>query len=99
MTEYLANAGDIGVDLLIGQKLARFVAPRRIPDLRRSAPPQNDRTVSRLLQAAQQHDLHQAADVQAVGGCIKSDICRDGARQRPLVESRGVGLLMDVSAI
>ena len=32
-----------------------------------------------LLQMAQQHDLHQAADVQAVGGGIEADVGRNDA--------------------
>src|ERR1700730_11483254 len=98
MTEYLADAGDVGVDLLIGQELARVVAPGRVPDLRRSAAHQHDGPVPRLLQTAQQHDLDETADVQTIGGGIKADVCRDDVRDSPLVESCGVGLLMDVAA-
>jgi len=37
---------------------------------------------------------------QAVGGGIQgTDVCRDDVRQRAPVEARGVGLLMDVSAL
>src|ERR1700722_17248245 len=99
MAENLANSGDIGTDLPVREELARFIASRRIPDLRGSAAHQHDRTVTRLLQAAQQHDLHQAADVQAVRGGVKSDISRENTRARPPVESRGIGLLMDVAAL
>jgi len=38
VTEDLADAGNVGVDLLVGEKLARFVAPRRIPHFGGAAP-------------------------------------------------------------
>ncbi len=80
VVENLANAGDIGVDLLVGEKLTGLIAARRITDLGRAAAHQHDGAVSRLLQAAQHHDLHQTADVQAVGGGIETDVCADDAR-------------------
>ena len=99
VTEDLADAGDVGVDLLVGEQLARLVPARRIADLGGAAAHQHDRAVARLLQPAQQHDLHQAADMQAVGRGIEADVGGDHARPARCVERRGVGLLMDVAAL
>ena len=47
--------------------LPAFVLAGGIADLGRPAAHQHDRLVPGLLQAAQHHDLHQAADVEADG--------------------------------
>ena len=50
------------------------------------------------LQQAQQHDLHQAADMQAVGGAVEADIGGDRAGAQRRVERLGVGALEDEAA-
>ena len=97
--EDLADAGNVGVDLLVGQKLARFVAPRRVSHLGGPAPHQYDGAMPRLLQAAQHHDLHQTPHMQAVRRRVEPDVSRHDARGGAPVERCGVGLLMDVPAL
>ena len=94
-----ADPGDVGVDLLLGEQLPRFIPARRIADLGRAAAHEHDGTMAGLLQAAQQHDLHQAADVQAVGGRIEADIGRDHAGLGARIEARGIRDLMNEAAL
>ena len=63
--EHAADAGDVGVDLVVGEQRAALVLAGGIADLGRAAAHQHDRLVPGLLQPAQHHDLHQAAHVQA----------------------------------
>ena len=79
MPEDLADARDVGIDLLISEQLPGLIAAGRISDLGRAAAHQHDGAVPCLLKMAQQHDLHQAAHVQAVGGGVKTDIGVDDA--------------------
>ncbi len=97
--EHLADAGDVGVDLLVGQQLAALVLAGRIADLGRPAAHQHDRLVARLLQPAQHHDLDQAADVQARRGRVEADVAGHDLPLRQGVEPCGVGQLMDVAAL
>ena len=99
MTEYLADARDVGLDLLIGEQLARFVAAGRVADLGGAAAHEDDGPVPGLLQAAQHHDLHQAADMQAVRGRIEADVRRHDSGPGSVVEAGGIGLLMNVAAL
>ncbi len=94
-----AYTGDVGVDLCFGQQLPRFVASRRIAHLGRTAAHQRDGTMACLLQAAQQHDLHQVADVQAVGRGIKADIGRDHTGLSTRVQGRGVRDLVNETTL
>ena len=64
---------------VIGEQLPGVVLAGRIADLGGAAAHQHDGLVAGLLQAAQQHDLHQAADMQAVGGGVEADIGRNDA--------------------
>ena len=50
--------------IVSGEQLAALVLARGIADLGRAAAHQHDRLVPRLLQPPQQHDLHQAADME-----------------------------------
>ncbi len=51
-----------------------------------------------LLQETQNHDLHQAADVKAVGGAIEPDIGRDGTRMQRRVQRLGIRTLVHEAA-
>ncbi len=53
--------------------------------------------MARLLQPAQQHDLHEAADVQAVGRGIEADVGGDHAGLRARIKACGVGDLVNDS--
>ena len=51
-----------------------------------------------FLQQAQDHDLHEAADMQAVGGAIKADIGGDRSGAHGRGQRVGVGALEDEAA-
>jgi hypothetical protein len=84
-----------GVDLLVRQHLARLVLAGRIADARGAAAHQHQRTMAVALQQAEDHDLHQAADMQAVGRAVEADIGRDGAIAERSIQCLGVGALED----
>ena len=50
------------------------------------------------LQQAEDHDLHQAADMQAVGRAVEADIGGHGAITQRRVQRLGVGALEDEAA-
>ncbi len=50
------------------------------------------------LQQAQQHDLHQAADMQAVGSAVEADVAGDDAGPQRGLQAVGVGALVDEAA-
>ncbi len=50
------------------------------------------------LQQAEDHDLHQAADVQAVRGAVEADIGGHGAVAQRRIQRVGVGALEDEAA-
>jgi hypothetical protein len=52
-----------------------------------------------LLQAAEHHDLHQTADVEAWRGCVEADVTGDDLFLRQRVERLRVRQLMDVAAL
>jgi len=77
--------------------------PRRvleggIADARRAAAHQHDRFVPAVLKEAQQHDRHQAADMQTVGGAVVSDIGDDRAGAQAFAERLEVGALVNKAA-
>jgi hypothetical protein len=79
----LADAGDVALDLGLGEQLPRFILAGGIADLGGAAAHQHDGLVTGLLQAAQQHDLHEIADVQAVRGGIETNVGGNhGTRRR-----------------
>jgi hypothetical protein len=51
------------------------------------------------LPQAQQHDRHEAADVQTVGGAVITNICRDASFAKPFVKRLQIGALMDKAAL
>ena len=52
-----------------------------------------------LLQQPQDHDLHQAADMQAVGGAVEADIRRHHARPQRGIERLGISALEDEATV
>jgi len=97
--EHGLDAGHVARDVRVGQQLARLVLARRIADLGRAAAHQHDRLVAGALQPAQHHDLHEAADMQAVGGAVEADIGGSDAALEALLQRLEVGYLMDEAAL
>ena len=93
------DAGHVGVDLLVGEQLARLVAARGIADLGRAAAHQRDRLVPGLLPPAQQHDLQQMADVQRVGRAVEADVGGADAARQHFVQASGIAALMHHAAL
>ena len=58
----------------------------------------HDRLVAGLLEAAQHHDLDQAADVQAGGRGVETDVAGDDPLRGRLVQFGRVGDLVDIAA-
>ncbi len=96
--EAAADAGHVGGDLLVGEQLARLVLAGGVADPRGAAAHQHQRPMAVALQQAQDHDLHQAADMQAVGGAVEADIGGDRAGAQRRVQALGVGALEDEAA-
>src|SRR5207253_10798144 len=92
--ETLEDRSFVSLDLLRGEKLARFLLAGGIADLGRAAAHQHDRLVSRLLQAAQRHDLRQIADVQARRGAVETDVADNLLIAQALVERGSVGAIV-----
>ena len=92
-----ADRGDVGRDALGREHLAAFVLARGIADLGGPSAHHHDRLVPGLLQAAQHHDLHQAADVERWRRRVEADIARDDLGRGQLVEPGGIGELVDVA--
>ena len=97
------DASDVGGDLLVGHHSAGLVPAGRVADAGGAAAHEHDRFVTMFLHQAHEHDLHQAADVEAVGGEVEADVaCHDagleGGRKRLFVgalehEAAGAGFL------
>ena len=51
------------------------------------------------LQRPQHHDLDQRADMQAVGGAVKTDIGRDDLLRCLFIKAFQIGCLMNVAAL
>ena len=83
---------------VLGEQLARLVLEAGIADLAGAAAHQHDRLVAGLLEPAQQHDLHQAADVQRRRGRIEADIAGHDLPRSKRVERGRVGHLVDIAA-
>ena len=88
----------VGSDLLVGEQLPGFVLAGRVADARGAGAHQHHRAVAVALQQAQQHDLHQAADVQAVRGAVEADIGGDDSRLQGGLQAVGIGALVDETA-
>jgi hypothetical protein len=97
--EGLADTGNIGVDLLVGQQTPCFVAARRIADLGGAAAHQDDGAMAGLLHPVQHHDRHQIADMQAVGGGVVTHIGGNHGVRCKAVERIEIGALVQVSPL
>jgi len=51
-----------------------------------------------LLHQAQQHDLHQGSDMQAIGGRVEADIARERAGLKPRQKGAFFRGLVDIAA-
>ena len=78
LAEYSFDAIHVGFYAFVVDQLAARILARRIAYLGGAAAHQDDRLVTRSLPPAQQHDRHQRADMQAVGGAIESEIAQLG---------------------
>ena len=94
-----ADAGDVGGDHRVGEHGTLGGLVGRVADLGGAAAHQHDRPVAGLLQPAQGHDLHQAADVQRGRGGVEADVGGDRAFQRGGVQAGDVARLVDVAAL
>src|SRR5262249_41011192 len=72
--ENLLDAALVRLDLLGGKNPAALVLAGWVPDASSAAAHQRDGPVPGVLQPAQKHDLHQAADVQARRCAVEADI-------------------------
>ena len=81
LREDRADARHIAGDFGIVEQLSRLVLARRVADPRRAAAHQHDRLVPAALEEAQQHDRHQAADMQTVRRAVIADIGYNAARR------------------
>jgi hypothetical protein len=73
------NRCNIGLDPFVIEQFTDFIFAGRVANLGRAASHHNYGLVSGLLQAAKQHDRNEIADVERIGGSIKSDIAGDNA--------------------
>ena len=96
--EYLADRGNIGVDVLSRKQLAAFILARRIANLGCTSAHQDDGLVPGLLQPTEHHDLHHRTDMQRRRGRIETDIGGDDLLHRKRIKRRCVGHLMDIAA-
>ena len=96
--EYPPNAGDVGGDLLVGEKLPALVLAGRIAHLGGAAPHQRDGTMARALHVAQHHDLDEAPDVQRIGGRVEPDVSGDPSGCGGGVQRFEVGALVKEAA-
>lgn len=95
---HLGDARNVLVDLRVGEHLPCRVAPGWIADLRRAAADEHDGLVAALLKMAQDHNLQQAADVQAAGGGVKAEIGGHDLLAHQRVEFREVRALVQIAA-
>ena len=85
----------VGVDLLVGEELARLVAAGRIADAGGAAAHQRDRLVAGRLQPVQHHDRQQMADMERGRRAVVADIGDGLQLRREGVEPGRVGNLVD----
>src|SRR5690606_37509533 len=97
LLKYPPDRGRVSCDLLFGEHLAHLFLAGRIADAGGAAAEQNDRPAASLLQAAQKHDLSEAADVQRRRRHVEADVTGD-ARGRGFVEAFKIGALMELAA-
>ena len=99
LLEHAADARHVRRDLRLAQQLPGRILAGGIADPGRAAAHQDNRLVAGLLQPAQQHDLQQAADMQAVRGAVETDIGRHDPVGGPVVQRCRIGALVDIPAV
>ncbi len=97
--ERAAHAGGVAGERGIIEQLAALVLARGITDLGGAAADQGDRPVAGALHQAQQHDAHQIADMQAVGGAVEADVGGDRLLGGQRIEAFEVGGLVEEAAL
>ncbi len=68
------HPGPVGVELVGAEQGAFFAFAARVADHARAPADQGDGAVTGLLKPAQQAELLEVADVQAVGGRVETDV-------------------------
>ena len=96
--EDLGDACDVLRDRLLVKQLARGVLAGWVTHLGRATADEHDRLVAALLEVAQQHDLQQAADVQARRGRVEPEVGDNGALGEFAVDLIEIGSLREVAA-
>ena len=96
--EAAADAGHVGVDGIVDQQLTRLVLAGWVADAGGAAAEQDEGAVAVLLQKAKDHDLHEAADMQAVSRAVEADIGGYRASLHRGAQCFGVGALEDEAA-
>ena len=97
--EHAPNALHVGGDGSVRQHLPRFVLAGRVADAGGAAAQQDHGLVAVFLQKAENHDLHQAADMQAVRSAIEADIGGNRAGAHRRVQRRLVRALVNKAAL
>ena len=96
--EHRLDGGDVGLDGFFGQLGPRGILAGRVADLGGAAAHQDNRLAAGLLEAAQHHDLDQAADVQGRCRGVEADVAGDHAGCGRCVQLGRVGDLVDIAA-
>src|SRR5262249_47262265 len=99
LVEHGADAGEVLRDVVVAEQPPALVLAGRIADPGGAAAHQGDWPVPSLLEPVQQHDLHEAADVQRGRSAVESDIGGDRlAAAQQGVERIRLGHLLDEAA-
>ena len=93
------DAGNVVINLRIGQQRPLIGAKRRIADLGGAAPHQNNRLAAAFLQPAQHHDLDQASHMKRLGCGVKTDIARHDPVQKGLIQGLIIGAIGQKAAL
>ena len=97
--EHPPDARLVGGDGIIVEQRPRLVAKRGIPDLRGAATHENDGLVTASLHVPQKHDRDHAADMEAWGRAIETDVADDRAGCGLRVEGLRIGALVHEPAV
>ena len=97
--EHASDAGDVGLDMPLGQELPALVLSRRVSDLGGAASHEDDGTMAGTLHVPEQHDLDKASDVKGIGRRVEPDVAGDPAGGGGRVQRLEIGALVDVAAL
>ena len=87
--ELTPNCLGVGRDLLLGEQRSLDVLAAGVADQRRPAAHHDDGPVAGLLEAADGHDPHELADVEAVGGGVEAAVERHTFALQPFAQILG----------